>query len=479
MQYKYTVLTNTTIGSFMALLDSNIVLISLPTIIRELPEMNAFEGLWTILGYQLITATLLLSFGRLADLYGRVRLYKTGFAIFTIGSATCSVALNGPMLVASRLLQGTGAALLFSNSAAIVTDAFPPNERGKALGINQVAGVTGSVSGLVLGGILTGTLGWRSIFWINIPVGIYATYRAHTHLKELSGRPKGEKLDPIGNSLFAIGLSVFLLALTLGAISGWNHMDYLALGVGVVMLVSFLVVETRNSSPMIDMKLFKIRMFSAGILANFLSSLARGTVSLLFVFYFQGALLLDALTTGIRMLPFTIAFVSAGPVSGYLSDRYGSRGLASGGLLLSSIAYIWFSMIPADVGYSTFMIPMILAGVGGGMFASPNSSSIMSSVPVTRRGVAAGTSSTVVNTGSLLSLSMSFVIMASSVPVAVLDDIFSGTPVASGSLNLLVFMHSWHTIFTITAAISLVAVIPSLMRGKRSIDASPSGKVVS
>jgi MFS family permease len=267
MQYKYTVLTNTTIGSFMALLDSNIVLISLPTIIRELPQMNAFEGLWTIIGYQLITATLLLTFGRLADLYGRVRLYKLGFAIFTVGSATCSIAVNGPMLVASRLLQGTGAALLFSNSAAIVTDAFPATERGKALGINQVAGVAGSVSGLVLGGILTGLLGWRSIFWINIPIGIYATLRAHTHLKELVGVPKGERLDPIGNLLFALGLSVLLLGLTLGAITGWTLTDDMAITAGLLMLVAFLAVERRVSSPMIDLSLFRIRMFGAGILA--------------------------------------------------------------------------------------------------------------------------------------------------------------------------------------------------------------------
>lgn len=471
MQYKYTVLTNTTIGSFMALLDSNIVLISLPTIIRELPQMNAFEGLWTIIGYQLITATLLLTFGRLADLFGRVRLYKMGFAIFTVGSATCSIAVNGPMLVASRLLQGTGAALLFSNSAAIVTDAFPATERGKALGINQVAGVAGSVSGLVLGGILTGLLGWRSIFWINVPIGIYATLRAHTHLKELSGTPKGERLDPVGNLLFALGLSVLLLGLTLGAISGWTLIDDMAITAGLFMLVAFLTVERRVSSPMIDLGLFRIRMFGAGILANFLSSLARGTVSLLFVFYFQGALLLDALSAGIKMLPFALAFVSAGPLSGYLSDRYGSRGLASGGLILSALSYIWFSRIPASVPYSVFLIPMLMAGIGGGMFASPNSSSIMSSVPVTRRGVAAGTSSTVVNTGFLLSLSLSFVIMAASIPAYVLDDIFSGTPVASGALNLAIFMNSWHMIFSFTAIICLAAVVPSLMRGKRTLTA--------
>jgi MFS family permease len=285
LQYKYTVLTNTTVGSFMSQLDSNIVLISLPTIIRELPGTTTFDGLWVIMGYMLVTATLLLTFGRLADIYGRVRLYNLGFAVFTIGSAFCSIAPNGSSLVIFRLIQGTGGALIFSNNAAILTDAFPPTERGRAIGINLVMGVSGSVIGLVAGGILADTLGWRSIFWINLPVGIFATAWAYAKLKEL-GTIQRERLDPLGNGLFAGGLSVFLLGLTLGAIAGYTALEIGLMVFGAVMLVSFVYVELKVQSPMMDLALFKIRAFTAGMLQHWWSRGFRD--SLCMVLYLAG-----------------------------------------------------------------------------------------------------------------------------------------------------------------------------------------------
>jgi EmrB/QacA subfamily drug resistance transporter len=469
MQYKYTVLTNTTVGAFMALLDSNIVLISLPTIVRELPGTSAFEGIWVIMGYSLVSATLLLSFGRLADLYGRVRLYKMGFALFTVSSGLCSIAPTGSFLVVSRLLQGTGAALIWSNNAAIITDAFPPTERGRALGINQVAGVSGSVSGLVAGGILTGTLGWRSIFWINLPIGTFATLWAHTKLKELGTISKGERPDPLGNAVFAGGLSLFLLGITLGAITGWSLLVDLFAIVGLLLLGVFPLVERRRVNPMMDLGLFRIRAFSAGITSNFLAAIARGTVSLIFVFYFQGALLLGPFQAGLLLLPFSVAFVCSGPFSGFLSDKYGSRFLSSAGLVVSAMAYLWFATLPVGVPYSVLVIPMVLAGIGGGMFVAPNTNSIMSSVPVTRRGVASGTSATLFNTGFLLSLSISFVVIAESMPLDVMRAIFSGTPVQAGELNLQAFSIAMKRIFSLTTVMALAAVVPSLMRGRRNV----------
>ncbi len=278
MQYKYTVLTNTTIGAFMSQLDGNIVLIALPTITRKL-NASAFEALWVLMGYILMTAVLLLLFGRLADMYGKVRLYNLGFLIFTIGSGLCSLALTGTMLVFFRLVQGVGAALIWANNAAILTDAFPPNERGRAIGVNLVAGISGSVIGLILGGILTVALGWQSIFWINLPIGAFATFWAYKKLREL-GTVKHERIDLPGNLLFAGGLSVFLIGLTLGALTGYTLLDIGLMIVGLVSLAGFGYIELKVQTPLMDLKLFKIRPFTAGILSNFLASISRSGISL-------------------------------------------------------------------------------------------------------------------------------------------------------------------------------------------------------
>src|SRR5436853_601748 len=364
MQYKYVVLTNTTIGIFMALLDSNIVLISLPTIIRDLPGTTTIEGIWIILGYVLVTASLLLTIGRLADLYGRVRLYNLGFAIFTIGSGLCSLAPNGTSLVLFRLVQGIGAGLLFANSAAILTDAFPVSERGRALGLNQVAGTGGALIGLVAGGVLT----------------------------------------------------------------------------------------------------------------NLLASTSRVAVGLVLVFYFQGALGLDALTAGLLLIPFSLAFVSVGPLSGYLSDKYGPRLFTTGGLLVSGVSYLWFAVLPYQVPYTTLVLPMILAGIGGGLFIAPNVASIMNSVPVVRRGVAAGMSATLFNVGFLVSLGLAFAIMASRMPLPVMQAIFAGLPIPQGQVEIGSFMDAFHQIFVAIAAISLFGAIPAAVRRNPAIE-RPSSDV--
>ena len=467
MQYKYVVLTNTTIGAFMAILDGNIVLIALPTIIADLPGTTTFDGIWILMGYTLITATLLLSFGRLSDVFGRVRLYTLGFAVFTVGSALCSLAPNGTSLVFFRLVQGTGSALLFSNSAAILTDVFPADERGRALGLNQIAGVIGSVSGLVAGGVLTGTLGWRSIFWINIPVGAFATIWAFTKLKETSQPSRNEKLDPAGNALFAIGLTVFLLGLTFGALSGFSAAFDVVMAAGLGMLVVFVGVERKVKFPMMDLSLFRIRQFSSGIFANLLASIARGSVSLVLVFYFQGALGLDALTAGILLVPLALAFATFGPLCGYLSDRFGSRIFATTGTVLISVALLWLSDFSFGGPYAQLIAPMLLAGAGGGMFVAPNIASIMNATPPARRGVASGTSSTLVNTGFLLSMGFAFAIMAATVPISTLQAVFAGQAVAIGPAGIQVFLGSIRKVFLVMGVMSLFSVVPASMTGRR------------
>lgn len=462
----------------MAILDSNIVLIALPTITADL-HASPFEAVWIIMGYVLVTASLLMSFGRLSDIFGRVRLYNIGFALFTLGSALCSIAPDGSSLVLFRLVQGTGGALIFSNAAAILTDVFPATERGRALGLNQVAGVIGSVLGLALGGILAGSfLGWRSIFWINIPVGTFATLWAYLKLKETSERRRGEKLDPVGNVLFSGGLTVFLVGLMLGALEGWSPEYFGLMALGLVMVAAFGLAETRVRYPMMDLSLFKIRAFAAGMASNLLASIARGGVSLVLVFYFQGVLLLDAFTAGLWLIPFSVAFVTLGPLSGYLSDRFGSRGFATAGLLVISAALFWFGFAPLPLGsasYTQLLPPMLLAGAGGGMFVAPNVASIMNATPAPRRGIASGMSSTLVNTGFLLSLGLAFAVMAASVPTSVLQAIFSG---ASGGVSAALedrFVGSIHGLFLLMGFISLFAAVPAFMAKKPKLKLGKPG----
>jgi EmrB/QacA subfamily drug resistance transporter len=475
LEYKYVVLTNTTIGAFMAVLDANIVLIALPTITSDL-HASPFEAVWIIMGYILVNASLLLTFGRLSDIFGRVRLYNLGFALFTVGSALCSVSPDGLSLVIFRLVQGAGGALLFSNAAALLTDVFPPTERGRALGLNQVAGTFGSVSGLALGGILAGSfLGWRSIFWINIPFGVFATLWAYFRLREVSQPRRGEKLDPVGNILFSSGLAVSLVGLMLGAIVGWSVAYVGALVVGVFLIGGFAVAETRVKFPMMDMSLFKIRAFASGMASNLLASVARGGFSLVLVFYFQGVLLLDAYTAGLMLIPFSVAFVTFGPLSGYLSDRFGSRGFATGGLLTVSVALFWLGLFPFG-DYAHMVIPMIIAGIGGGMFVAPNVASIMNATPVARRGVASGMSSTLINAGFLLSLGIAFATMASSVPSTVLQEIFSGSSVAISPRQLDSFVGALHGLFLLMGFVSLFAAVPAFLAKKSTLKYAVAGK---
>jgi MFS family permease len=313
-------------------------------------------------------------------------------------------------------------------------------------------------------------LGWQSIFWINLPIGAFATFWAYKKLKEL-GTVKHERIDLPGNLLFAGGLSVFLIGLTLGALSGYTSLDLVMMMIGLVGLAGFGYVELNATTPLMDLKLFKIRPFTAGILSNFLASISRAGISLVLTIFFQGALLEDALTAGISLIPFAVAFVTVGPLSGYLSDRYGARGFTTGGLLISAAAMFGFAIVPGDASYPVLASLMVVSGVGGGMFVAPNISSIMNATPVTRRGVASGMSATLVTTGALLSLSISFVVLATSIPYNVLQAVFAGeVPSGPNAIsNIGVFVGPMHTIFLIMGIMSLVAVIPSALRGQKFV----------
>ena len=454
----------------MSSLDGNIVLIALPTIARDLPGTSLLDLLWILLGYQLVTASVLVNFGRLADMFGRVRLYNFGFAVFTIGSALCGLSQSSFQLIAFRMVQAIGAAFLFSNSAAIITDAFPSNERGRALGTNQVVIVVGSVTGLVLGGFLTAAAGWRSIFWVNVPIGIFATTWSHYRLREMGLIRKGQKLDIPGNLTFAAGLTSILLAITLYAVSSLPLQEFYSLvATGVALLAAFVFIEGRVQEPMLNFSLFRIRLFSAGNIAVFLNALARGAVSLVMVFYLQGPSMgLDPLAAGIFLIPISASLALFGPISGWISDKHGARVLSTLGLLVSSAGFLLLTTIGTTVTFEQLIPPLVLIGSGMGLFASPNRASIMNSVPQEARGIASGITVTLVNIGATFSLGLAFVIMTLSMPIADLERIFLGPSGLSNVPWIGDFMTSIHSVFYLSTVVLLVAVVPSVMRGKPS-----------
>ena len=463
----------------MASIDTNIVLIALPTISRELRDTSFLDLLWVLLGYQLVNGSLLVNFGRLSDIFGRVRLYNLGFAIFTAASGLCSLSQSGGELIFFRLFQGVGAAFIFSNSAAIITDAFPQEERGKALGINQVAIVVGSLLGLVLGGVLTSVAGWQSIFWVNIPPGVFAVFWSHYRLKELGSIRRGQKIDFVGNITFAGGLATILLAITLSAVQAISETDAVLLVLlGSSHLVTFVFAERRTKEPMLDFKLFRIKLFTAGTVASLFNSLARGAIILVLTFYLQGPSMgLSPLSAGIFLIPISAAIALLGPVSGYLSDTYGPRFFSTAGLLVSSAGMVLLANIGRTITFWQLALPLSLVGAGIGLFQSPNRASVMSSVPAEQRGLAAGTATTVFITAASFSLSLAFFILTRGVPIVDLQTIFVGGTAQSGAPWVGSFIDSIHTVYYLSTAFLLIGVVPSVLRGRHAVNAEVKGPV--
>ena len=432
--YKWVALTNTTVGMLLATINASIVLISLPAIfngikLNPLQSSNTSYLLWMLMGYMLVTAVLVVTLGWLGDMYGRVKLYNLGFAIF----AVCSIILSldpftgghGALwLIGWRVVQAIGGSMLMANSAAIITDAFPANERGMALGINIVAALAGSFIGLVLGGVLA-SWDWRSIFWVNVPVGVLGTIWAYKSLHETGVRRKG-KIDWWGNITFALGLSAMLAAITYGIqpygghTMGWTSPWIIAgLVGGLVLLIVFLVVESRVAEPMFQLSLFRNVAFSSGNAAAFLIAVARGGLQFMLIIWLQGIWLPlhgynyedTPLWAGIYLVPLTIGFLVSGPVSGRLSDKFGQREFACAGLLLMAVTFGGMLALPVNFSYPVFALLIFLNGVGGGLFSAPNTSMIMSSVGSSQRGAASGMRATFLNAGSLFSIGVFFSLM--------------------------------------------------------------------
>jgi MFS family permease len=433
-RYRWIALSNTTLGVFMASLDSSIVLISLPAIFRgihldPLEPGNVGYLLWMLMGYLVVTAVLVVTFGRLGDVFGRVRMYNSGFAIFSAASLALSLCPwtggRGAMwLIVFRIVQGIGGALLTANSAAIITDAFPATQRGFAIGVAVIAGIAGAFIGLVVGGVLA-DVDWRAVFWVNVPIGVFGTVWAYLKLKEVGHRTPA-RLDWWGNLTFGAGLIMVLIGLTYGLMPHGNHnMGWTGPWVlfelvgGIAILGLFVVIERRVADPMFDLRLFRIRAFTMGNLAGLLSSIGRGGLQFILIIWLQGIWLplhgysfeRTPLWAGIYMLPLTGGFLLAGPLSGWLSDRYGARPFATGGMLLSALTFGLLMLLPANFAFGTFAVLLLLNGIGNGLFAAPNMTGIMNSLPPEKRGAGSGMRATFQNTGMVLSIGVFFSLM--------------------------------------------------------------------
>jgi MFS family permease len=441
--YAWIALANTTAAIFMAALDGSIVIIALPAIFRginldPLGAGNISYLLWMIMGYRLVQAVLVVNLGRLGDMFGRVKMYNAGFVVFTAASVMLSFdpfqGGHGAMwLIGWRLVQAFGGSMLMANSAAILTDAFPPERRGFALGTNQIAALAGMFIGLVAGGLLA-AWDWRAVFWINLPVGVFGTLWAYLKLRDNGVRHRG-KIDWWGNVTFALGLGAVLVGVTYGIQPyGHNSMGWespVVLGEligGTALLIVFVIIETKVAEPMFRLSLFKIREFTAGNVAGLLVSIARGGIQFMLIIWLQGIWLplhgysydQTPLWAGIFLLPMTAGFLVSGPTSGILSDRFGSRGIATAGMAVFAGSFIALMLLPVNFPYWAFALFIALNGIGSGMFASPNSSSIMGSVPASDRGAASGMRATFQNSGTAVSIGVVFTLMiaglASSLP---------------------------------------------------------------
>jgi MFS family permease len=432
--YKWIVLSNTTLGTLLATINASIVLISLPAIFRgiglnPLAPGNVSYLLWMLMGYLVVTAVLVVPFGRLGDMFGRVRIYNLGFVVFTVAAIALSfdpLHLDGGALwlIAWRVVQGVGGAMLMASSSAILTDAFPANQRGMALGVNMVAAVAGSFLGLLIGGVLA-EWDWRAIFWVGVPIGIVGTIWSVRSLKELGIRTPG-RLDWAGTVTFGVGLTVLLVGITYGiqpygeSTTGWaNPLVLGAIGAGLLLLVAFCLIELRVAQPMVNIRLFRSTAFGMGNLAGLMSSVGRGGLQFMLIIWLQGIWLplrgyefeSTPLWAAIYMLPITVGFLVAGPLAGSLSDRFGARPFTVGGMLLMAASFIALVMIPVDFNYWVFALLIFLNGLGGGIFTAPNTAAIMSSVPAAERGAASGVRATFFNAGSSLSIGIFFSLM--------------------------------------------------------------------
>ncbi|HEY7077417.1 MAG TPA: MFS transporter, partial [Solirubrobacteraceae bacterium] len=455
--YKWWALSCTSVGMLLAATNSGTLIIALPDLERAM-NTSLLELVWVILAYMIASTVLVLTAGRLSDLFGRKRAYVGGFVAFSLASLGAGFAADGTQLILWRVVQGVAAAFLFANAAAIVTDAFPRRQLGLAMGTNTMVAAIGLVLGPVLGGALV-SISWQWVFWFNVPLGLAAAAWGAYALHELVTPDSVRGLDIPGVTTFVAGLTGLVLAVSKGGISGWN--DPVVIGgliAAAVLLPAFVLIERHARAPMLDLTIFRNRMFAAATAAAFINGLSRFALLFVFVFYFQGVKGDDPVLAGIKLAPMAIGMLVASPLAGMWSDRRGSRALAAAGMVVSAVGLALMTTLDVDSPYWQSTLWLLLVGVGSGMFNSPNTAAMMGTVPVHRRGIAAGARMMLQNTGAVLSIAFVMAIVTSAVPKDVLLQIFSGLASSLSEQRLDPFIHNMHTALWVLAATSLVGI---------------------
>jgi len=449
----------------LATINSGTLIIALPDLEREL-HTTLLQLVWVILVYMIVSTVLVLTAGRLSDLFGRKTAYVLGFLVFALASLGAGFASTGTELIVWRILQGIGGAFLFANAAALVTDAFPRRQLGLAMGTNTMVAAVGLVIGPVLGGALV-AIAWPWVFWFNVPFALAGSLWGLLVLEERSGRSQERGLDLVGVTTYVVGLTGLVLALSKGGLSGWsNSLVIVGLALAIVLLPIFVVVEHRGSAPMLDLTLFQDRLFSAASAAAFLNGLSRFALMFLFVFYFQGPQGQSPIMAGLELAPMAVGMLIASPLAGAYADKRGSRGLAALGMLVSAVGLAGMTMLQAHTAYVWSAVWLLLVGVGSGMFNSPNTAAMMGVVPMHRRGVAAGARVMLQNTGAVISIAFVMAIVTAAVPKDVLFKIFSGLTSGLSNEQLQPFISNMHLALWVLAAISLLGAVISLLRPK-------------
>jgi EmrB/QacA subfamily drug resistance transporter len=461
--YKWWALSCTSLGMLLATINSGTLIIALPDLERHL-HTSLLTLVWVILVYMIASTVLVLSAGRLSDQFGRKNAYIGGFLLFAAASLGAGFSGSGAELILWRIVQGLGGSFLFANSAAIVTDAFPRKQLGVAMGTNTMVAAVGLVIGPVLGGALV-DVSWHWVFWFNVPFGLVGSAWALAVLREKSGRSSERAFDALGTITFVIGLTGLVLGVSKGGIEGWNSpMVYGSLIAAVIFLPLFVIVESRHKQPMLDLRIFENRLFSAAAAASFLSGLARFSLMFVFVFYFQGVQGDSPITAGVKLAPLAIGMLIASPLAGRYADRRGSRSLASLGMLVMAVGMALMTTLQRHTGYFWPGLFQLITGLGSGAFLSPNTAAMMGSVAPHRRGIASGARILVQNTGAVLSIAFVMAIVISSVPKSVLLRVFSGLGDRIATAQLVPFLDNMHTALWCLAAVAVVGAVVSFVR---------------
>jgi EmrB/QacA subfamily drug resistance transporter len=461
--YKWWALSCTSLGMLLAATNSGTLIIALPDLERSL-HSSLLQLVWVILAYLIAATVLVLMAGRLSDLFGRKRAYIGGFLLFAFASLGAGFSGDANVLIVWRVLQGIGSAFLFANAAALVTDAFPREELGLAMGTNTMVAAIGLAIGPVLGGALVG-ISWHWVFWFNVPLGLAGAAWGALILRELAKPDEVRGYDVLGNVTFILGLTGLVLGISRGGISGWNDPVVIAgLLAALVLLPLWVLIESRSRAPMLDLSLFKNRLFAAATAAAFINGLARFALMFLFVFYFQGAQGDSPITAGVKLIPLALGMLVSSPLAGIYADRHGSRGLAALGMLVSAVGLAAMSTLQVHTPYWQSTLWLLIVGVGSGMFNSPNTAAMMGTVPPQRRGVAAGARTLLQNTGAVLSIAFVLAIVTAAVPRPTLFAVFSGLAKGLSAQKLDPFIANMHVALLVLAATSLVGAGVCLMR---------------